>query len=224
MLKVKTILSYATFKKSREDRPLSPFLPRKGKREGKKDQSFPILFKKLLISFLIIPFFSFGTISFAAFAGSGEPPEYKMKAVFIYNFAKFVDWPAGKPPNSEKNLSVCVLGDDPFGSNLNVIKGKTIRGRTVENKAPVKIENAKDCDCLFISDSEKSSVAKILEDLKDHDVLTISDMDGFLEAGGIIQFVIDKSKVRFLINMVAAKEAGFKVSSKLLELAKGIKK
>ena len=160
----------------------------------------------------------------ATFAAPSELPEYRVKAVFIYNFAKFVEWPAGKPPKPDKILSICVLGDDPFGASFNIIKGKTIKGRTVENKTMVKIENAKNCDCLFISDSEKSNVEKILKDLEDHDVLTISDMDGFVEAGGIIQFVLDRKKVRFLINMSAAKQAGFKFSSKLLELAKGVKK
>ena len=179
--------------------------------------------KIFIFFFLLVLFFSFGTISLAAFAGPGELPEYKVKAVFIYNFAKFVEWPADKPPKPDKILSVCVLGDDPFGADFNVIKGKTIKGRTVESKTTMSIEKAKNCDCLFISDSEKSNVAKILGDLEDHKVLTISDMDGFLEAGGIIQFVLEKRKVRFLINMGAAKQAGFKVSSKLLELAKEVK-
>jgi hypothetical protein len=164
-----------------------------------------------------------GTISFAAFAGPDQLPEYKIKAVFIYNFAKFVEWPAEEPPKPDKILTICVMGVDPFGAYFNVLKGKTIKGRTVEIKTIMSIEKAKNCDCLFISDSEKSNVAEILGDLKDHKVLTISDMDGFLEAGGIIQFVLEKRKVRFLINMGAAKRAGFKVSSKLLELAKKIK-
>ena len=166
----------------------------------------------------------FGTITLTAFAGPDELPEYKVKAVFIYNFAKFVEWPASKLSNHDKILSICVLGDDPFGAYLNVINGKTIKGRTVVSKTTMKIENAEDCDCLFISDSERNSVAKILKDLENHDVLTISDMDGFLEAGGIIQFVLDQRQVRFLINMGAAKQAGLKFSSKLLELAKEVKK
>ena len=165
-----------------------------------------------------------GTISFAVFANSGGLPEYKVKAVFIYNFAKFVQWPSDKPQKPDKILSLCVLGDDPFGADFDVIKGKTIKGRTVESKITMSIEKAKNCDCLFISDSEKSNVSRILEDLKDYKVLTISDMEGFLEAGGIIQFVLEKRKVRFLINIGAAKQAGFKVSSKLLELAKEVRR
>ena len=179
--------------------------------------------KTIPFFFLTALFISIGTLSFAAFAGSGQIPEYKIKAVFIYNFAKFVEWPAEEPPKPDNILTLCVLGDDPFGANFNVIKGKTIKGRTVESKTIMSIEKAKNCDCLFISDSEKNNLAKILGELKDHKVLTISDMDGFLEAGGIIQFVLEKSKVRFLINMGAAKRAGFKVSSKLLELAKKVK-
>ena len=179
--------------------------------------------KTIFISFLIALFFFWGTISIAVFASSAGPPEYKVKAVFMFHFAKFVEWPTGESPSSDKNLSICVLGDDPFGEHFNIIKGKKIKGRTVESKTSLKIENAKNCDFLFISESEKSNVVQILRDLKDHDVLTISDMEGFLEAGGMIQFVLEKRKVRFLINMGAAKRAGFKVSSKLLELAKGIK-
>ncbi len=135
-----------------------------------------------------------------------------------------MEWPPDKPQKSQNILSLCVLGDDPFGADFNVVKGKTIKGRTVESKTAASVEKAKDCDCLFISDSEKSKVSGILEDLKDYKVLTISDMEGFLEAGGIIQFVLDKRKVRFLINISAAKQAGFKVSSKLLELAKEVKR
>jgi len=179
--------------------------------------------KIIVFFFLKVLFFFGGTLSFAAFAGPGQLPEYKVKAVFIYNFAKFVEWPADESPKRDKILSLCVLGDDPFGANFNAIRGKTIKGRTVESRTIMSIEKAKDCDCLFISDSEKSNVAKILGDLKAHKVLTISDMEGFLEAGGIIQFVLEKRKVRFLINMGAAKRAGLKVSSKLLELAKKVK-
>jgi YfiR/HmsC-like len=179
--------------------------------------------KIIVFFFLKVLIFFGGALSFAAFAGPGQLPEYKVKAVFIYNFAKFVEWPAEEPQKRNKVLTICVLGDDPFGANFNVIRGKTIKGRAVESKTIMSIEKAKDCDCLFISESEKSNVGEILGDLKDYKVLTISDMDGFLDAGGIIQFVLEKSKVRFLINMGVAKRAGFKVSSKLLELAKKVK-
>lgn len=180
-------------------------------------------FKIMVFFFLSIFFFFWGILSFDAFAGPEELPEYKVKAIFIYNFANFVEWPADKLPKPDKIMTLCVLGDDPFGAYLNDIKGRTIKGRTVESKTTMSIEKAKNCDVLFVSDSEKSNVAKILGDLKDHKILTISDMDGFLEAGGIIQFVLDNRKVRFLINMGAAKRAGFRISSKLLELAKEVR-
>jgi hypothetical protein len=118
-------------------------------------------FKIIVFFFLNVFFFFGGIISFDAFAGSDELPEYKVKAVFMYNFANFVEWPADKLPPSGKSLTVCVLGDDPFGAYFNAIKGRTIRGLTVESKTTMSIEKAKNCDCLFISDSEKSNVAKI---------------------------------------------------------------
>jgi hypothetical protein len=146
--------------------------------------------------------------------------EYLIKAAFLYNFAKFTEWPAGSFPDSGAPLDICVFGEDPFGNALESIAGKTIRGRKVAVHRVASIEAGAACHLLFISESEATRLARILESLRGRPVLTIADMPEFARSGGIINLKTNrKEKVRFEINVTIAKRAGLKFSSKLLSLA-----
>jgi hypothetical protein len=144
--------------------------------------------------------------------------EYDVKAAFLYNFTKFVEWPASA--FEERNdFQLCVLGDDPFGRSLKVVEDEKVAGRRISLLRTPKLAEAEGCHILFISRSERGRIPQILQDLGAAPVLTVADTDGFLDEGGIINFRLDGSKVRFEINQQAAERVGIKISSKLLRLA-----
>lgn len=145
--------------------------------------------------------------------------EYKLKAAFLYNFAKFVDW----PDESSPVLEICIAGHDPFGSNLeDTVGGHAINGRSIVIRRLVALERIRQCDVVFISSSEKSRIAQVLASLGGAHVLTVAEIPGFAAAGGMIGFVVDQDNLRFDINAGAAERAGLKVSSRLLRLANSV--
>lgn len=150
-----------------------------------------------------------------------QATEYQLKAALLYNFAKFVEWPAKRFPNSQSPLHLCVLGEDPFRDDLErTIKNETVGGRTVAIRRFGKIPDRELCHILFISASEKERLGGILASLKQSTVLTVADVEGFTQLGGIIEFIIEERKIRFEINIDAADQAGLRISSKLLKLAR----
>lgn len=148
-------------------------------------------------------------------------PEYQVKAAFLLNFARFVDWPAPLEPG--RRFAIGVLGEDPFGDILDrTAAGQLIGDREVVIRRSGRLEELSDCRIVFISASESDSVRDILERLKGRSVLTVGDMDGFAEGGGIIGLVLRGKSVRFEINTEAAAGASLKISSQLLNLARVI--
>ena len=153
-------------------------------------------------------------------AAPAPPTEYEIKAAFLYKFASFVEWPNKSFSSSNSPIVIGVLGQDPFGSVLDrTIEGKTIDGRRFAVKRAAESADLKTCHILFISSSERTSIKKILSDVKGASVLTVGDVEGLVERGVIINFNVANNKVGFEINVNAAKRAGLKISSKLLKLA-----
>lgn len=149
-------------------------------------------------------------------------PEYQVKAAFLYNFTKFVEWPP-LPPGDRSPLRLCILGDDPFGNTLDeIVFGESVGGRPLlpeRRHASEPLENQRSCHVLFISRSERGRMRQVLDAVAGLPVLTVSDVPGFLDAGGQVQFVMAGGKVRFAINQAAAERARLRISSKLLRLA-----
>jgi hypothetical protein len=165
--------------------------------------------------------------------GSEVNREYQVKAAFLYNFIKFVDWPE-ETSDTNKPIIIGIIGKDSFGDAFEPIKDKPVKDRKViikrfeglsqmdkSGKHP-QTEAIRECDLLFICSSEKGKLKETLDLLKDRSVLTIADMPGFLEAGGIVNFVIEENKVGFEINVAAAENAKLKIRSQLLRLAKRV--
>ncbi len=155
-----------------------------------------------------------------AYAQDPMPQEYQVKAAFLYNFAKFVEWPKASPAEASPSITLCVLGEDPFGPFLDELQGKAIKGKKWINRKTGFSKNLKDCQLVFISGSEKGNLAQILGSLDGSNVLTIGDTEGFAQKGVMINFYLEEKKVRFEINIEAAKKAGLKISSNLLKLAR----
>lgn len=165
----------------------------------------------------ILAFFLASSTALDTYAQKTKPTEYEVKAAFIYNFAKFVEWPAD---TSDDNMTLCILGQDPFGSALDNINGKTVCGKTLMVKHINSVQNLDNADMLFISSSEKEHLGQLIEVVGDLSILTIADTEGYAEQGVIINFYLERKKVRFEINVEAAERSGLKLSSKLLNLAK----
>jgi hypothetical protein len=150
--------------------------------------------------------------------------EYEVKAAYLYNFGRFVDWPQDAPPVRASDFAICVLGDDPFGRALDsTISGEKIDGKSVIARRVAKIEEAADCRVLFIGIVESAQVKAILSTLGKSSILTVSDEPQFVREGGMVQFVLVDGRVRFEINLGAARQAGLSLSSDLLKVAVGVR-
>jgi hypothetical protein len=157
------------------------------------------------------------------FAQNIATPEYQIKAAFLYNFAMFVDWPEAAFVKGNAPFVICVLGTHFFENSLELLsKGKTLKKKSVIVRQISDVRDMEGCHILFISASEKLLLPEILAVTKKRPVLTVSDLDGFYKAGGVINFISLEGKVRFDINQKAAQAAGLKISSQLLKLAHDI--
>jgi hypothetical protein len=153
-------------------------------------------------------------------AQESQPTEYQIKAAFLFNFAKFVEWPPAAFAEATSPMVIGILGENPFGGDLErTIQNKTINNRSIVIKQLHSLAEATNCQVLFISTSEKKRLAEIFDGLRGTSVLTVGETDRFTETGGMINFVAEGNKIRFQINEVAAESAGLKISSKLLSLA-----
>lgn len=148
-----------------------------------------------------------------------KPGEYQVKAAFIYHFMKFVEWPDKIVSHNSSPFNICILGEDPFGNSFNLLRGETVSESNLMVKRFRTIQNLDECKIVFIGRSEAERLPQILKVLKGLNVLTIGDTEGFARQGVIINFHMEENKVRFNINIDAAKRSGLKISSKLLNLA-----
>lgn len=160
----------------------------------------------------------------AGFLGSGEASaqgsrEYDIKAAFIYNFITFTEWPASAFHSTESPYVIGVVGEDPFGSALDmIVNGERIKGRPLVVRRFRRVDDAHNCHILFVSSSESRRLPDLLRRLRGLPVLTVSDMPGFTVAGGGIGFV-STAKIGLNINPSAIRAGQLVISSKLLRLA-----
>lgn len=147
-------------------------------------------------------------------------PEYQVKAVFLFNFAQFVDWPAKAFPEPQAPMIIGVLGNDPFGAYLDeTVRGEKVKDRPLVVQRYRRVGEIKTCHVLFISRSETDRLEQILASVKGRNILTVGDAEDFALRGGMIQLVTEKNKIRMRINLEAVKAAGLTISSKLLRVA-----
>jgi hypothetical protein len=157
-------------------------------------------------------------------AQKSGPTENEVKSAYLYNFGKFVEWPA-KATSVGDFFTICILGDDTFGSTLETtIAGESINGRKISVKRVTKLPDAVDCRILFISSSQQNRLKEILAELGNASVLTVSDMPEFTRRGGMIQFVVEGNRVRFEVNITATQHPGLTLSSELLKVATTVRR
>ena len=191
--------------------------------------------------FVVLPLALFvPPIAARAQADSASSREYQIKAAFLYNFLNFVDWPKERIADSNEPITIGIIGKDPFGDAFQPVRNKKVRNKKIIierfkgleelKKAGEKektemhriIEALRKCHLLFICSSEEKELKEIINLVKGHNVLMVGDMKGFLESGGIINFLMEEKKVRFEINVAAVKRAELQIRSQLLRLAKRV--
>jgi hypothetical protein len=163
----------------------------------------------------------------AALAGLLTPPAAiaqdvtasALKAAFIYNFVKFTEWPLAAP--ASEPFLICVIGDAAVGDALErVVDGREFAGRRIAVSAAASARPTAACNVLYVSGATTSEAVRVIQGLQDGPVLTISDVVGFTDTGGIAQFFFERSQLRFSINVNAVRRSGLKISSKLLTMGK----
>jgi hypothetical protein len=144
--------------------------------------------------------------------------EYEVKAAFLFNFAKFVDWPA--KPSGE--IRLCLVGADPFDGALSTFENRMIGDkRFVSGRIGLRSDaELLGCDMLYIARSEQDRLASLLRAVKDLPILTVGDGEGYARLGVMINFYLDQGKVRFEINPNTPKRAGLRLSAKLMQLGR----
>lgn len=147
--------------------------------------------------------------------------EYQVKAAFLFNFAKFVEWPSDAFPSDKSPITLCVFKHDPFGTTLDeVTRGKTINNREVLARRINELPDLKSCQLVFVSSVEDNRLSEVLSSLKGTSAIVVGEGETFAERGGGIQFFLEANKLRFAVNVDAVHRARLAVSSKLLVLAK----
>jgi len=151
--------------------------------------------------------------------------EYMVKAAFLYNFAKFVEWPPHSFKSASDPIVIGVLGKNSFGDALtSVISGKTFEGRPFRVREVADAPQAAGCQILFISSSERKQLETLLRQIGNPGVLTVGETDNFTSDGGIVNFKIENGSVRLQINVAAARRQQLHISAKLLSLAEIVEK
>lgn len=155
-------------------------------------------------------------------AAGAEPSvdEDQVKAAFLYNAPKFVDWPP--EALSSSSFIIGVLGDDPFGPWLDQLAGRTVKGKKVVVRRITSLDLAAECQLLFIAASEQRRLPTVLGRLRKMPLLTVSDIDGFAFAGGMLELSMERNRLAFIVNNRQAKRQGLKISSQMLKLAREI--
>lgn len=171
--------------------------------------------KHISIAILLI-FFVTASMSAQTTAAS----ENQVKAVFLFNFTHFVDWPSSAFEYPYEPFIIGIIGNDPFGSLIeSTIEGERIGTHLIKINRYKTIQDIQKCHILYIATQDPDETKKIINAVADKDILTVGDSPNFIRWGGMIRFYKEENKIRLQINNSAAKAAGLKISSKLLRVA-----
>ncbi|HYL38410.1 MAG TPA: YfiR family protein [Bryobacteraceae bacterium] len=156
----------------------------------------------------------------AAATGGPVVEEYALKAAVVLNLAKFVEWPQGTFLNPQDPIVICILGDNPFGRSLE----QAVRGQAIDNRPLIvqqvsNVAQARSCQVVFVSWSERKRLRSIFGQLSSRGILTVGDTDDFAAEGGVVNLSVEANRIRIEINPEAAGQQRMRISSRLLSLA-----
>lgn len=172
---------------------------------------------RLLMLFLRMALFAVLLALLPAAAIAAPVSEYQVKAAFLYNFARFVDWPA--QAHRPGNLTLCIVGTNPFGSAINMVVGKPV-GNDRLSVRQANADNVGDCQIIYIAGSDTATLDKVLASVRGRPIITVGDAKGFADGGAVFNFYSEDNKIRFEINIDAARRTGLSISSQLLRLGR----
>lgn len=186
-----------------------------------KMRAWPVVARpRLCAGFLLAALMSL-TITPEVRSQDATSVEYQVKAAFLLNFAKFIEWPSDVFQDEQKPITVCIFRYDPFGRSLDdILEGKIVNNRQVVARRIVELGELSACQIAFVSEREEKRLPEVLNRLKGSSVLVIGETGTFAERGGGIQFFLEDHRLRFAVNVDAVRKAHLNVSSKLLTLAK----
>ena len=175
--------------------------------------------RAILVAFLALPAISLVRQPLAA----QEPSlEYQIKAAFLLNFARYIEWPGPAFPTGDSPLMLCVLGPNPFGTALTrTAEGERVQGHPIVVQSVAELQQVARCHLLFISESARGRAASVIAHVESvvTPTATVGEFPGFIDAGGVINLLTVGGRVRFEVNVGAAERRGLRVSSRLLRLA-----
>ncbi len=146
--------------------------------------------------------------------------EYKIKAVFLYNFTRFIDWPNSAFTSREEPFKIGIVGTDPFGEYLEeAVRNEKVGGRPIVIERYKNVKEIKDCQLLYIHSKDQREIKNIINFVQSKNILTVCDNPEFMKWGGMIRIYSDDNKIRMQINDSAARSVNIKVSAKLLNVA-----
>lgn len=180
----------------------------------------PLLIRILLVCLLLMVSSVDGMLPIRITHAQPSPIEYRVKAAFLYQFFKFVEWPSQAFHATNQTICIGVVDGGPMANALQSVEGKEAKGRRVVIKRFKEPEELEFCHILFISSGMEDRMGEILDRLKGTSTLTVSDIDGFARRGGMINFITVENKIQFEINVEAAERAKLQISSHLLRLAR----
>ena len=164
-----------------------------------------------------------GLVAAVTTATAADLGEYQVKAGFLFNFAKFTEWPDSTWSSRDVHLNLCIVGRDPFGGAvLAAFESRSIGNRVFHSRLGVNPGDLGECQLLFIAGSEERNLQAILRNVGARPILTISDIDGFVEAGGMIGLLTLNDRIHFDVNLAACQRASLKPSSQMLKLARQV--
>ncbi len=149
--------------------------------------------------------------------------EYQVKAAYLYNFAKFVEWPAEGFSSPADSFEVCIFGEDPFGAGIDeLMHDKVVQQRKLVLRRIASFSEARSCQILFVPRASRAQTRELLEQIKSSSILTVGETPDFLRNGGVINLVLEQDRVRFDVNLDAAQRTRLRISSKLLAVARAV--
>lgn len=190
---------------------------------GKSDQDKKLCIRSNSRTFCVLAVLLLASVvmlSISPRGWSADYSEYEVKAAFLYKFVSFVEWPSQAEPEPSKPYLIGILGKDPFGNTIDdIVRQKSVRGHAIEIRRAEDETELSDCHVLFIAASEQSRFKDVLTHFKGANILTVGESDDAAESGAVMSLYTINGRVRFEVNIDAAKAASLKISSDLLDVA-----
>jgi hypothetical protein len=154
--------------------------------------------------------------------GQAQVSEQELKAALVFNFARYIEWPDRVFASRESPMVLCVIGHDRFGTSFTALEGRKLQGRSVKVRSGIAIEDSHACQVVFIAEASERQLQQILHSLAGQPVLTVSDIEGFIDSGGAIGIVPGEQRLQFEVNRDTLDRAQLKASAQLLKLARAV--